>query len=365
MKASVGVCQLEEAAVKTKHIRLSRPARAAIAVLALLTASQSLLAQSVDFPNKKWGISFGNSKEFTGLRFNFRDSQVVRLRGVNITLWQPRKDNKDALVEGVSLGVIPGGGVMRGVQVGLLGAGAEKSLAGLSIGFLGVGAGEDVKGISIGGLGAGAGNNMTGVNIGGLGVGAGENLTGLNIGGFGVGAGERLTGINIGGFAVGGGGDVKGLNIGGLAVGAGDSLSGISLGGLAVGAGEKLTGLAVGGLAVGAGEKLVGIAVGGLAVGSPEFNGLGISCLVVGGKDLKGAFISGAVCHVVKDGRLNGLAVSPFNYIKGRQTGLTIGIVNYAWKLEKGIQLGLVNIIRDNPPGLKVLPVFNTSFVKE
>jgi len=50
-----------------------------------------------------------------------------------------------------------------------------------------------------------------------------------------------------------------------------------------------------------------------------------------------------------------------FNYIRGAQTGLAVGIVNYAYSV-KGLQLGLVNIVRDNPRGLKVLPVFNTSF---
>ena len=53
--------------------------------------------------------------------------------------------------------------------------------------------------------------------------------------------------------------------------------------------------------------------------------------------------------------------MSPFNYIRGSQTGVSIGIVNSAWSV-KGVQLGLVNIIRDNPAGLKVLPLFNTGF---
>jgi hypothetical protein len=59
---------------------------------------------------------------------------------------------------------------------------------------------------------------------------------------------------------------------------------------------------------------------------------------------------------------LPGLAVSSVNYFKGTLNGLAIGIVNYAWHVQKGLQVGLVNIIRDNPQGLKVLPVFNTRF---
>ena len=51
--------------------------------------------------------------------------------------------------------------------------------------------------------------------------------------------------------------------------------------------------------------------------------------------------------HAVKEGSFFGGAVSPFNYIRGSQAAVTIG---------------LVNIIRDNPAGLKVLPIFNASF---
>jgi len=40
------------------------------AMLLMVFASSTLFSQSFDFPSKKWGISFGNSKEFTGLRFN-------------------------------------------------------------------------------------------------------------------------------------------------------------------------------------------------------------------------------------------------------------------------------------------------------
>src|SRR5512136_1909064 len=112
-----------------------------------------LAAQGLNFPAKTWGVSFGNSKNFTGLRFNFRDDRVQKITGVNITLWRPSKNNAEAVVTGLSLGLGPGGGRLRGVQIGLLGAGAEKSMVGLNIGGLGVGAGEDLVGINLGGLG--------------------------------------------------------------------------------------------------------------------------------------------------------------------------------------------------------------------
>ncbi|KPL13366.1 MAG: hypothetical protein AMS26_14790, partial [Bacteroides sp. SM23_62] len=141
--------------------------------------TQGLNAQSLDIPSRRWGVSFGNSKEFTGLRFNFRDSQVRRVTGINITLWTPRKDNTEAVVSGLSLGLIPGGAQMKGIHIGLLGAGATANMTGVNLGLLGVGAGENLTGINIGGLGAGAGKNITGLNIGFFGAGAGEDVTGI------------------------------------------------------------------------------------------------------------------------------------------------------------------------------------------
>ena len=93
-----------------------------------------------------------------------------------------------------------------------------------------------------------------------------------------------------------------------------------------------------------------------------EIRGLVIGGFGAGGKDLKGAFLGTGMIMVDKGGRLSGLAASSFNYVRGTVNGLSIGIVNYAWRIEKGLQLGIINIVRDNPKGLRVLPVFNTRF---
>ena len=299
------------------------------AILLMFFASSTLFSQSFDFPSKKWGISFGNSKEFTGLRFNFRDSRVKRITDINVTLWPPKKDNEEARVNGLSLGVAAGGGYMHGVHLGVLGVGAEKNLAGFSVGLIGVGSGENVTGLNIGGLGVGAGEDLIGINIGGLGVGAGENLIGINIGVLGAGAGENMTGLNIGG--------------------------------LGVGAGENLIGINIGGLGAGAGEKSVGLTIGGLGVGAEEVQGITIGGLGVGGEVLKGIQLALGTVIVPRGGRMIGFSASAFNYIRGTQTGVTIGIVNYCWRL-KGVQIGLVNIVRDNPKYSKVLPLINVNF---
>ncbi len=298
-----------------------------VGTVVLMTSG--LNAESLDIPSRRWGISFGNSKDFTGLRFNIRDSQVRRVNGVNVTLWYPKKDNTEAVVSGLSLGIAPGGAHMRGIHIGLLGAGATSNMTGINLGLLGVGAGENLTGINIGGLGAGAGKNIAGINIGGFGVGASENATGLNIGGLGVGAGKNMSGINIGG--------------------------------LGVGAGENLIGINIGGLGVGAGQRLVGLNIGGLGAGAPEVKGITIGGLGVGGQSITGLHIAGIMVRAEDDGQMIGLAISPVNYIKGTQKGVSIGIVNYAWRL-KGVQIGLINIVRYNPSIAKVLPIINVGF---
>ncbi len=337
--------------------------KTAVALIFFLAsaAGQSLFCQSFDIPNKKWGLSFGNSSEFTGLRFNFRDSRVRHIKGINFTLWQPRKDNKESVVEGMSIGLIPGGATLRGIQIGLLGVAAEESMSGINIGALGAGSGGDMRGINIGGLGVGAGNDMIGINIGGLGMGAGKSLRGINIGGLGAGAGEDIIGLNIGGLGIGASRNARGITFGGLGAGVGEEMIGINIGGLGLGAGKRLTGINISGFGAGAGQKLSGLTICGFAAGSKEVQGVTVGGFAVGGEYIKGIHLAGGMVHVTTGGQMVGFAASPFNYFKGSQNGLAIGIVNYAYHVT-GVQIGLVNIVRDNPRHLRVLPIFNTSF---
>lgn len=123
-----------------------------------------------------------------------------------------------------------------------------------------MGAGKDMKGLNIGLFGAGAGRDAAWINLGGFGVGAGRDMTGLNVGLFGVGAGRRLVGINIGGLGVGAGEKLIGLTIGGLGAGS-EEVQGLTVGGLGVG-GEALKGvqLALGTVIVPKGGQMVGFA---------------------------------------------------------------------------------------------------------
>jgi len=336
----------------------------AVAGLCLLLGAQGLKADGFGVPSKKWGIGFGNSKQFTGIRFNYRDHHVEKVNGINFTLWQPRDKEGGAEVNGLSLGLIPGGKTLRGVQLGVLGVMGMENVSGITVGLLGAGAGGDMTGINIGGLGCGAGGSMRGVNFGALGLGAGEDLWGINLGGLGCGAGENVKGINIGLLGLGAGSDLWGINIGGLGCGAGENVTGFTVALLGAGAGERMAGLQFSGIGLGAGEELWGLSLAGVAAGSPKVTGITIAGVAVGGVEVRGIAMAVGCVRIVDDkmqGSLTGVAVSSCNWIKGEQRGLSIGILNYATKLN-GIQLGLINIAKNNPKGAKVLPFVNAHF---
>ena len=86
--------------------------------LILTIINGNLWAQSLDIPSNRWGISFGNSKNFTGLRLNYRDHYVEKILGVNLTLWSAY-NNDEAQVKGISFGVMPQAGYLHGLQLGI------------------------------------------------------------------------------------------------------------------------------------------------------------------------------------------------------------------------------------------------------
>jgi len=342
----------------------------------LLAAEAS--SQGFGIPSRRGGIGFGNLPRFTGIRFNFIDRNVEQLYGINVTVWNAKDEaEQTGNMQGISIGLPMAMGLenQSGISVGIFGAGAKKNLSGVNIGGLGVGAGGSVSGFNVAGLGIGAGGNLNGFNFALLGVGCGGNVRGFNFGGLGVGAGGSLSGINIGGLGIGSGGDVTGINIGGLGVGSGADLSGINLAILGVGAGGRVRGFSFAGLAVGSGESLQGIAIALLAAGSPSVSGLAIAP-VVGGLKVKGIIVAPVWMRVgekkPKDqeegveakGEFTGISFSAYNRIIGTQKGVGIGVVNYCQKI-RGVQFGVINIVRDNPKGLRVLPIGNTRFGKK
>lgn len=318
-------------------------------------------SQSLDVAIQGNGLSIGDSRRVNGVRLNFRDRNLERINGINITLWQPHSPARGK-INGVAIGLpLTGGQHIRGVGIGAAGISAENTLSGIMIGGLGIGAGEDVTGIGIGGLGAGTGGNIKGIMVGGLGVGAGENATGIMVGGLGAGAGGEIKGILVGGLGIGAGEKLQGIGIGGLGAGSGGDVLGIFIGGIGVGAGENLTGLAIGGVGVGAGGALRGIGIGGIAVGASKVHGILVSGLAAGGGEVNGISVAPAYFTIDEAGSFSGISLSAFNHIKGKQNGVTIGLFNFAESLH-GIQIGILNFARSNKKGLRWLPLFNARF---
>jgi hypothetical protein len=347
-------------------------------LVALLVIVNTGFSQGFGVPSKRGGIGFGNLPTFTGIRFNFKDRYVEKINGLNVTIWQSKNDSdQTGTVNGISLGLpmAMGHENQNGVSVGVFGVAATQSLSGINIGGLGAGAGQNMTGFNFGGLGIGTGKDLRGINIGGLGAGAGGNVAGINLGGLGIGAGGSLTGFSFGGLGVGSGGNVTGVSLAGLGIGAGENLTGFSFALVGIGAGQRIRGINVAGVGIGAGQEMKGINVAGVGVGSPKVKGLAVA-LAVGGVDVTGIMIAPAFFRVgggnhkdedgvesSEDGVMKGLSISAYNRIKGEQRGVALGIVNYTKRI-KGFQFGLINIVRDNPKGLRVLPIFNTRFGK-
>jgi len=335
-----------------KFLRLF-PAFGLVAAPALLLAQPSYLDLTVN----DVGIAIGDAPRVTGLRMNFRDRHLERVKGVNITIWTPYEATGD--VYGIALG-LPATGAYRidGIAIGLGGVAAEERLRGIAIAPIGAGAGQEITGLIIAGIGAGSGGQITGIGIGGIGIGSGGGVRGLMIGGVGVGTGGRLSGITIAGVGAGAGGGVDGLTIAGLGVGSGGHVRGISIAGLAVGAGGSLTGVSIAGLGIGSGQEIRGLAIAGGGLGSPKLTGVFITGIGAGTLDFNGGVIAPFYFRIEREGSMRGVSVSAFNRLSGVQHGLTIGVLNIAEEL-RGVQIGLINIARRNPKGRRVLPIVN------
>ncbi len=96
---------------------MPRPGRCVAALVSLWCGGA--YGASLDPPAHGYGISFGNSHVFHGLRLNLIDRDVERVVGLNASLWKPG-ENSDARIDGLMLGLVhhdarrrhrwPGGG---------------------------------------------------------------------------------------------------------------------------------------------------------------------------------------------------------------------------------------------------------------
>ena len=156
------------------------------------------------------GLGIGDVPRLDGIRLNFRDRHVEKVRGMNLTIWSPHQE-ADGDVTGLAVGFpLTGAADLRGLAIGA-GIAVEREFTGVALAPIGFGAGERIRGIAIGGVGVGGGGDLEGLLIGGVGVGVGGDIRGVAIGGIGTGAGGSLTGVAIGGVGVGGGSRARGI----------------------------------------------------------------------------------------------------------------------------------------------------------
>lgn len=154
--------------------------------------------KALNFPARRYGISIGNSYEFTGIRINFADENVKIVHGLNVTFWLKAFKNENAVVKGISFGVTPVGGTMWPINLGVLGTGAAHNLFGLTLGGLIIGSTGNIKGLSVSGLVTMADGDksvISGVAISGIGIGANKTINGLVVGGFAVGTDGDINGV--------------------------------------------------------------------------------------------------------------------------------------------------------------------------
>jgi hypothetical protein len=137
-----------------------------IFIIALLPIS--IFSQGLNIPAKHWGLSFGNSTRFDGIRFNLVDKDIEKINGINFNVWGAKDDSRQTgTVNGISIGIPAaiGTNYRNGINIGIFGAGARQDMNGINLGGLGVGAGGSVKGLSISILAVGSGEEVAGISL--------------------------------------------------------------------------------------------------------------------------------------------------------------------------------------------------------
>ncbi len=241
-----------------------------------LFANDSLSnGKALNFPTKKYGVSIGNSYDFTGVRINFADKNVKRITGLNVTFWIKKFENQNAIVNAISIGVLPVAGKMQPINIGLLGVGTAK-----------------------------------------------QNLNGISIGGFIIGSGGKINGLSLSGIAT-------------MADGENSEISGIALSGIGIGAHKAINGMAIAGFAVGTEGNINGVASSLAYISSKKsFNGFTLTCGFLESDIFSGLGLAG----YSKINKMRGLSIALFNN-SNELHGIQFGLLNYAKNNPKGFRL--------------------------
>lgn len=347
--------------------------------------------KSFDIPSSSFGLSFGNSRNFTGLRFNTRECNIGTINGINITLWTPKNPGISS-VNGFSFGVAPAAEELNGIQLGMIGSVSGQDMNGINFGGLAIVSGEDMNGINIGFLAAVSNNNMNGFNFGSLATISNNDMNGINIGGLATVSNGSIAGLNFGGLALVSNNNMTGINFSSLATVAQGKLTGLNFSGLALVSQDDIFGINFSGAALVSQKDIGGINISGIAlVSNGELKGLnlGLGAIVSGEGNITGINVGLGAINAVNDvigltfngyktecthlkginvtigwsdlEELSGISISSLNKISGHQTGISIGLFNIAESLS-GLQLGLINIVKDNPIPFRILPGLNVGF---
>ncbi|HEU4720796.1 MAG TPA: hypothetical protein VFS59_05480, partial [Gemmatimonadaceae bacterium] len=111
-------------------MRLLRASLGAVTLSALATFP--LAAQGIDLTVNHVGLAIGDVPRVIGLRMNYRDRRLVRVDGVNVTIWSPYDGGGNGVVRGLALGVpVTGARRIDGIGAGILGVGVSDRLRGI------------------------------------------------------------------------------------------------------------------------------------------------------------------------------------------------------------------------------------------
>jgi hypothetical protein len=357
----------------------------------LVPATGSAQGRSIDLGIAKTGISLGNSPVWNGLRLNWRDADVDRVSGLNLTLWRAGA-NPDFDMNGIALGLLgPDAARIRGLALGAGGVVSHDATYGIALAGLGVVSNGDLIGLSMAGLAVVSESRSIGIQMAGLAVVSEGGLYGINMAGLATVSSGSMRGFNAAGLGLVGSRGVAGLNLAGLAVVSNGTLTGLTAGGLAVVADGDIRGITSGGLAVVSEGHIRGIATAGLAVVTANgLTGAALSGLAIvsSGGPVSGAALTlgrvqadtlrgimfGGYRVTARDARgfvssigwndlqdVTGLSIAAYNRARGTQRGVAIGLFNNAEAL-RGIQIGLLNRAGNNPGIARMLPILNVHF---
>jgi len=320
---------------------LAAPARAQTAVPADTAPEPPPSHRALNLGAGGVGVSIGNSREWTGLRLNASDHQVRQVNGVNLTVWKPKRNPRFE---------------MNGVAVGLL-APMARRINGVALGGLGVVGTDQVNGVAAAGLVTLAGQRLRGVGLGGLAVVGDHGIDGLAAAGLVTLSEGDVHGVTAAGLVSIVEGRHTGVSMGLVAAYTDGVLTGASVSALATAVKGESRGLVASALVV-VGHRLNGVQAAGLAVLADSVTGVTVGGLGIEADRVRGVAVSAGR---MRTSAFDGLSVAGWNEVRGPQRGLTIGLFNYARELH-GVQVGVLNYARNNPKGLRLLPIFNIRF---